>query len=1039
VASYVGTFTRQAGTGNQAITGVGFTPVAVMLWSSDTLDTSFTDKFQHSLGWSDGTFSTVLTTLSEDNVGTTAVRRAYYEGYVYVSIDNSGTILARASLSSLDADGFTLNFGTNDGVATLINYICMGGSGVTAKSGVFDSATSTGAQAVTGVGFTPTAVLFSGSWSTATSEASAYNSLDLSWMARNSSGTMTGGGVAITAEAGAAVANTTRYQRSNKAICGVNSGISGGVGTVFYDADATSFDADGFTVTWTTAGGVAIGVYYLAIGGLAAVCGALTQPSSTGVQTTAVGSMTPELLLTLSVGDVPRTTPQANARWWFGATDVSRERGVWIGDEDAADPTQSARRLMQTATVIAATPTSTGSSSTTQALATFDSFEPSAFSLDWTTADSTGRETLYLVLGQTYSTGGTVPSGTNPAAGTFPTSIPLLFVTITTQSGAIYPYAETTLADADAWYDGKKEARILRVSPIRRSLSDESGAYRMQSWTLELADTDRVLRGLQASGALVGAVVELYLVDDAVRRAEGAPYRVAAGVVGTHRALSGFRYELTIEDTFGNRLANTLGEKLVPRVATIDADSIPGLQFQYDGTIVPIAYGLLSDESEATPQGVVPAVYVGPTDLSAIGGTGTVDTYLVCGHACANIQSVFFNNPDTPSVRLRVPDASYDDILWCPHKTGWTAKTGQAGQYVDYNGLRYTVLFLEQDIPYTATFTANDGTTSTRSINISEYARNGSVTLTVNLEGIEEDGDGTGAVIDDIARIWQHFLTNFVFTDTEQSGISGWAAIPDLGSGYSMIDTATVTAAKAVADARVSGGYKAGYLIGADGRKGVFDVLRELCFSGDMDMGVNRHGQLILSREDTAAASTVTYTAAADILEDGFETELQSDTFANAINGRYAYRYAAATAPVPSTPMGWAAPSRLIAPYQQWVSGVVTTSDTTSITNVQQRVDVDADLHAIRVSTVASDVLSKKLARARGPSATRDGSRIVTMPTGLQGFHQATVNVDLGTMAAITHPEGLTSSGWTAQTIRIMGITFDPATYAVTHEGRVIV
>jgi len=640
---------------------------------------------------------------------------------------------------------------------------------------------------------------------------------------------------------------------------------------------------------------------------------------------------------------------------------------------------------------------------------------------------------------QPTSTGGGVPTGTNPSAGTFPTSIPLIFVTITTQSGAIYPYAETTLADADTWYDGKKEARILRVSPIRRSLSDEAGAYRMQSWTLELADTDRVLRGLQAAGALVGAVVELYLVDDAVRRAEGVPYRVAAGVVGTHRALSGFRYELTIEDTFGNRLANTLSEKLVPRLATIDSDSIPGLGFQFDGTVVPIAYGLLSDDAEATPQGVVPATYIGAVDLTAVGGTGTVDAYLVCGHACANILGVFYNNPDTPSVRLRVPTSSFGSILWAPHQTGWVAKTGQAGQYVDYNGLRYTVLFLETNIPYTATFTNTDGTTETRSINISEYARNGSVTLTVNLEGIEEDGDGTGAVIDDIDYIWQHFLVNYVFTDTEQSGISGWAAIPDLGNGYSMIDTATVVAAKAIADARVTGGYKAGYLIGGTGsRQGVFDVIRELLFSGDMDMGVNRHGQLILSREDTAAAATVTYTASADILEDGFETELQSDTFANAIQGRYGYRYAAATAPVPSTPTGWASPARLIAPYQQWVSGVVTSSDTTSITNVQQKIDIDVDLHAIRLSAVATDIFARKLARARGPAATRDGSRLVTMPTGLQGLQQATVDVELGVMAALTHPEGLTSSGWTAQTVRVLGIAFDPTTFTVTHDSRVI-
>lgn len=630
--------------------------------------------------------------------------------------------------------------------------------------------------------------------------------------------------------------------------------------------------------------------------------------------------------------------------------------------------------------------------------------------------------------------GGTVGTGTNPSTSTLGTNLPLLFAVITLGSGTQYAYAETPLNDATTWYAGRKAPRILRCSRVRRALSDDTGAYQLQSWTLELADTDRVLRGLQATGTLLGAKVELYLVSDTVRRAEGVPYRIVAGVIGAHRALSGFRYELTVEDKFGNLLANTLREKMIGRTLTIDADSAPGLLFQFDGTVAPYIYGTLSDETETSPQGTVPTTYVGPVDLSALGGVGTVDVYLVCGHACAEILGVYYNNPNTAEQRYKVPDSAYNDVIWAPHKTGWASKTGMAGQYFDYNGLRYTVILLKQDIPYAATDPSGNPVT----VNIAEYARNGNVSITVNLQGIEATGDGSGLVIDDIDLIWQHVLCNFVFSDTETGGVGGWAAVPDF-EGYSVLDTSTVTAAKAVATARLAAGYKAGIVLGADNRQiSAFDALQQLCFSGDVDMGINRHGQLILSRESTSASAVATFDARADILDDGFDTLLQSDTYYNNVRYRYAYRYAASTAPRANTYQGWALPERLTAPYQQWLSGVITSADSGAVTAVQQTITVDLEFHALRTLAVADNVVLYKRNRAIGPAASLDGSRLVTIRTGLQGLQQSGVEIELGTVIAITHPEGLTSSGWTAQKVRVLAMDVDPMTFSVTLECRVL-
>jgi hypothetical protein len=626
--------------------------------------------------------------------------------------------------------------------------------------------------------------------------------------------------------------------------------------------------------------------------------------------------------------------------------------------------------------------------------------------------------------------GGDPGSGTNPAAGNLPTTLPLLFATITLQSGSVYPYAETLLSDPSTWYGGRKDARILRVSDVRRTLSDPTGAPQLQTWQIELADTDRALRGLQASGALMGAKVELYIVDDAVRRAQGVPFRIAAGVVASHRGLSGFRYELTIEDKIGTLFADALQEKKVPRLLT--TDDVPLLNPAFDGVAVPILYGLLSDDDQPNPQGIVPCTFIGgPFNLTAIGGVNAdVDVYLICGHAVSNVLAVFYNMPDAPDVRHRVPEGEYGVNLLAPHRPGWIAATGQAGQYVDYNGYRYTVLFVRHSIP----FPTQDPDGVPVTVDLAEAARNGNITITANVHGIAANADGTGLVIDDIDRIWQHFLTNFVY-NTYTTG--AWAAVPSFGA-YSVIDTATVVAAKAAADARLPARYRAGYLIGRGGQQvSVWSVLSELCFSGDVDMGINRHGQLILSRDVPSAASVVTFNAQRDVLEDGLATDLDHAHYANTLKYRYAYRYVPDTAPRATPYKGWPVPERTVAPYAEWVSGTVTTSDTAAITAVQRTVTADANLYAIRDQDVADNIAGHKLARARGPSGTPDGTRIVTVTTGLQGYGRDGTVLDLGSVIAITHPEGLRSTGWTAQRARIVAITYHPQTFTVSLECRV--
>jgi hypothetical protein len=393
----VGSFPRATGTGAQAVTGVGFTPKALILWSANRTSDGLGDGFVSVFGITDGTFSVSLTTLSDDNVGTTEVQRSLQRTRLYHTVSNVGTLTARATLDSFDADGFSLDWDTNDGVASVINYLAIGGD-ASVKAGVFNSDTATGPQNITGVGFTPSAVLCWAAWTTATSETSNFNSFpNVSWM----TSATTGGGAAITSEGGAAAANTTRYQRSTKAVLGVRSGISGNPGAVYFEADPVSFDADGFTVNWTTNTTPSVSVYYLALAGVDAVCGTFTTPAATGAQAITGLSITPSCVLALTVSATAHATPQSDSRFWLGASDGTTTRGAFWGDNDAADPTEAVGGTIDDRLIVCATPAATGASSTIDAAAALTSLDAGGFMLDWAAADATAREVLYLALGVT--------------------------------------------------------------------------------------------------------------------------------------------------------------------------------------------------------------------------------------------------------------------------------------------------------------------------------------------------------------------------------------------------------------------------------------------------------------------------------------------------------------------------------------------------------------------------------------------------------------------------------------------------------------
>jgi hypothetical protein len=629
--------------------------------------------------------------------------------------------------------------------------------------------------------------------------------------------------------------------------------------------------------------------------------------------------------------------------------------------------------------------------------------------------------------------GGEVPPGTNPPQGTQPganppqgtqaTSFPLLFLEI--KNGATTTaYAETMLPDRSTWWHGQKTPRILTVSPIRRALSRDGG-FETSAWTVTLNDTDRSFRAAAATTTLTGQYVALYVVDDATRRAEGVPYRIAAGMIASHRALPDMRYELQVEDVLGTRFSDVFREPKIPSFVLTSTD-FPVMDPTRDGGSVQVALGELSDEGGATPQGVVPAIYLGFSNLRTLSNNSAavntiVDGYMLCQNACRSVLNLYYNPPTSPSLRFVVPSTAYGSLVWAPYMPSWS-QTGYSGNYADWPnssvGYRFTPVF----IPYAT--------------EIASMARQGQILITGNLSGTESHGDGTGALITAPERLIQHVLTNYVFTDYR---VGSYAPVPFFpANSYTILDTSTVENAVLASASRVPpNGYVAGALLGADGQaRAGFDVLGDLLRGSDLDMGVNRHGQIILSREAISATAVVSFTAQHDILDGSFEAWTATDEYVNRLESQHAYRYVAPTAPLPTPSFGAPLPRNPVASYNPFSSGVVRLESTGAQSLVGRVVKSTLDNYVMRANTYALNVASTVFIRQLGPSA--DGPHMVRFSTGWQGFGKNQVDVDLGSVITVDHPEGLSSTGYTAKRVRVLAVDVDPQNARVTLEGRVL-
>jgi hypothetical protein len=595
------------------------------------------------------------------------------------------------------------------------------------------------------------------------------------------------------------------------------------------------------------------------------------------------------------------------------------------------------------------------------------------------------------------SGGGTVPTGTNPTAGTSLSTATRPEFWVEIDVGGAAPVTLRVAKGPLAHSDSYKEPGLLNVGDVVRAASDPNGSLESASLEVSLADAYRTLRdyadevwdGSSVTDAFLDRQARLYGRDEA---AGGTADLLFQGFIRDYRPEADLSMTFVIQGRLSALIASADAEEmLVPKsLMTPVTDNSP-IERMHDKPI-PLAYGALSDEAEGdAARGAVPAWYVSQTSNFVPDLPNALDFYLVCLGTVKNIQSVFGANylsgGDEPTTRIKLPPSFWGTHGWHPHAPGWP----YPNKWVEFGGRRYTGILMEQTHP------------------VSILAREGRIPLTVNLCGYENVGDGTGTMIDSLERQLLHFLINFVFGD--YNGTGNWATtVPALGS-YSAIDTASFEATKTAGAAMLSGGLLGATLIAHDlAQRPAREVLAQFCRSGAMDLFENQVGQVALTRLDRTqtASGATTRTDLSDIAQRSFHLRPRTDQRASIFPYVYGRNYVQALADL--VPVEGARLPR--DPYDgAWTSGLQSVTDGTAGT----RRWPTQELEMIRDETIAEWVMEQlrdlwQHARLEAEWIERLGA----------------CDLDIGDLTKVTDYTGTGASGWSARRVQLRRHVLSP-------------
>lgn len=164
----------------------------------------------------------------------------YWHKPVSILLELAGTAELDAICSSLDPDGFTMNFSTNAAVGNVLYYAAIRGGRW--KVGYDTAPAATGTKQTSGIGFQPVCVRYFGSANVANSGIVTGQNR---YFEGKSIGVNTSKNVSCSVKSGA-TPSQTKASMANKAIRALNAD-----GTTVLNSDMSAWDSDSFTLNYT--------------------------------------------------------------------------------------------------------------------------------------------------------------------------------------------------------------------------------------------------------------------------------------------------------------------------------------------------------------------------------------------------------------------------------------------------------------------------------------------------------------------------------------------------------------------------------------------------------------------------------------------------------------------------------------------------------------------------------------------------------------------------------------------------------------------
>jgi hypothetical protein len=392
-----GTFTKATTVGTQTITGVGFLPKAIIFWW--TRQASFGELSSVSMGYGfatnyGGTYQNRgIAFASDDATGSSNAGRYRSETYSIVILSTgTPTMTARASVTSFNSDGFSLNWQTNENRADIIHYVALGGQDLAyAKASSFSLTTGTGTQSITGVGFQPDFAMFLWTFTEAVDTSTSNGEIGIGFAA---SPTKRAAIVAVS-EDGRGTMDTWQQQRTDSCILLLDPTTGSQDAIAGFD----QFLADGFRVNKNNAPAAATPIFYLALKGGSYDVGSFNSPTTAGTQDVSILGFQPGLVMLATQGRSSSTSIGSHAELALGAATSAVDRGVtWFEDRDNLDTSDNEMETLNTK-VIQWRDRTAANTFTLRGSADFASFLSDGFRLSWSGVETSGRQIIYVAFG----------------------------------------------------------------------------------------------------------------------------------------------------------------------------------------------------------------------------------------------------------------------------------------------------------------------------------------------------------------------------------------------------------------------------------------------------------------------------------------------------------------------------------------------------------------------------------------------------------------------------------------------------------------